>query len=49
MLEWFAMGGYAPFVWGSYAIAGGGLAVLTVWVLRAYRDAKRDENKEAPG
>jgi heme exporter protein CcmD len=41
MLEWLSMGGYAPFVWGSYAIAIGGLAALTLWAWRAHTRARQ--------
>ncbi|VBB68605.1 hypothetical protein RIEGSTA812A_PEG_78 [invertebrate metagenome] len=38
MGEFFAMGGYALFIWPSYAIGIGGLivlAVISVWTLKA--------------
>ncbi len=40
MLEWLAMGKYAAFVWGAYAIALGGLSALTILTWRAERKAK---------
>ena len=41
MLEWLAMGGYAAFVWGSYACALGALAGLCMWAAREHAAALR--------
>ena len=36
MMEWLAMGGYAGYVWGSYAVAAAAIA-LEMWRLRVRR------------
>jgi heme exporter protein D len=41
MTEFFAMGGYAAFVWPAYAVSIGGLAAMIVLTLRAYARARR--------
>ena len=41
MSGFFAMGGYAAFVWPAYAISVGVLTVMVVATLRAYRRAKK--------
>ena len=38
MMEWLAMGGYAPYVWGSYAVAAAAIA-LELWRLAGRRRA----------
>jgi len=54
MEEFWAMGGYAAFVWSSYAIALGGLAALAglsfarTRRMRAAVTALRDQRRE-PG
>ena len=39
--EFFAMGGYAPYVWPSYLIAAG---ILVTLLGLSIRDLKRNEN-----
>jgi heme exporter protein D len=39
--DFFAMGGYAAFVWPAYGISVAALAVLVGATLGAYRRAKR--------
>jgi heme exporter protein D len=50
MMQFLAMGGYAAFVWPSYGLSIIVLAGLTVWSLRAHRQARealrRVETKE---
>ncbi|HEY2445880.1 MAG TPA: heme exporter protein CcmD [Rhizomicrobium sp.] len=50
MTKFFAMGGYAGYVWPAYAISLAGLAGALVLTLRAYGRAKalfaRLEDKE---
>jgi heme exporter protein CcmD len=36
MMEWLAMGGYAGYVWGSYALCVAAIAI-ELWRLRARR------------
>lgn len=49
MVEWLGMGGYGAFIWGSYAVALGGLAATTLWAVvahgRAVRAAKSRETE----
>jgi heme exporter protein D len=56
MMEFLAMGGYAPYVWGSYLVMAGLLVVemvqlryrrrsLTRWLKRIARLAKQEEAK----
>jgi len=40
-MNFWAMGGYAAFVWPAYAVSGLGLAVAVVWTLSAYAAAKK--------
>jgi heme exporter protein D len=42
MSEFLAMGGYAAFVWPSYAVAVGALVALAVVSLRQWRAAKAE-------
>lgn len=42
MTEFLAMGGYAPFVWTSYAVAGGILLGLLAVSLRSLRVRQAD-------
>jgi heme exporter protein D len=42
MSEFLAMGGYAAFVWPSYAVAVGALVVLAFVSLRQWRAAKAE-------
>lgn len=41
MGEWFAMGGYAGFIWASYSATLFGLGVLVLLSWREYRNARR--------
>ncbi len=40
MAEWFAMGGYAGFIWPVYGATVIALVGLAVWSWRDYRRAK---------
>jgi heme exporter protein D len=40
MTDFFAMGGYADFVWPAYGLSLAGLAAATVLTLQSYRRAK---------
>ena len=40
MSEFFAMGGYALYVWGSYGVTGFLLAIEIFLLLRRSREAK---------
>jgi len=40
MAEYFAMGGYAGFVWPAYAITAVVTVGLVLWSLRSYRQAQ---------
>jgi heme exporter protein D len=42
MSEFLAMGGYAAFVWPSYAVALGALVVLAAVSFRQWRAAKAE-------
>ncbi len=42
MSEFLAMGGYAAFVWPSYGIGVGGVALLALVSLRQWRKAKAE-------
>jgi heme exporter protein D len=44
--SFFAMGGYAPYVWGSYAVTLAAI-VLEVWALRARRKRALEEVRRA--
>ena len=39
-MSFWAMGGYADFVWPAYGISALGLIGATVWILAAYASAK---------
>ena len=41
MAEWFAMGGYASYLWPAYGVSFLTLLGLTVWSWREYTAAKR--------
>jgi heme exporter protein D len=51
MMQFLAMGGYAVFVWPSYALSVIVLAALTAWALREHASARamleRLENKKS--
>jgi heme exporter protein D len=40
-MSFWAMGGYAAFVWPAYAVSALGLIGATVWTLSAYAAAKQ--------
>lgn len=42
MMEFFDMGGYAVYIWPSYAAVLGGMAVLLVISIRAAARARRE-------
>ncbi len=46
MSEFFAMGGYAAYVWPAYAVAALGLTGLSLLSLRALLKARRAYDKE---
>jgi heme exporter protein D len=52
MTQFFAMGGYAVFVWPSYALSVFALVGLSVWALREHAATratlKRMETKNGP-
>lgn len=39
--DFFAMGGYAAFVWPAYAVSGVGFGLAILLTLQAYRNAKK--------
>jgi heme exporter protein CcmD len=41
MTGFWAMGGYAFFVWGAYGVSALGLAAALVWTLAAWRAASK--------
>jgi heme exporter protein D len=49
MSAFFAMGGYAAFVWPAYAISIGVLTAMVVATLRAYRRARKKIEELARG
>jgi heme exporter protein CcmD len=40
-MSFWAMGGYASFVWPAYAVSAVGLIGAVVWTFRAYAAAKK--------
>jgi heme exporter protein D len=38
---WFAMGGYALYVWPAYGLAGAVLGGMSAYLWRRYRDSVR--------
>lgn len=40
-MSFWAMGGYAGYVWPAYAVTALGLGVALVWTLSAYAAAKK--------
>jgi heme exporter protein CcmD len=40
-MSFWAMGGYAAFVWPAYAVSALGLISATVWTFSAYAAAKK--------
>ncbi len=40
-MSFWAMGGYASFVWPAYGVSAFGLAVAVIWTLKSYADAKK--------
>ena len=47
--DFFAMGGYALYVWGSYAVTAGLIAVEVVMLLVRRRNALRNLESPAAG
>lgn len=47
MNEFLAMGGYAEFVWPSYAIAFAAVIVNIVWARRAHRRALEEARRRS--
>ena len=43
MVEFFAMGGYAVYIWPAYGIAAGVIVGLFVWSWRGLTQAERAE------
>lgn len=48
MHDWFNMGGYAFFVWGSYGTAVLSLMFLTIWVGLAHARAAKRQGGQLP-
>jgi heme exporter protein CcmD len=40
-MSFWAMGGYAAFIWPAYAVSAIGILVALVWTLSAYGGAKK--------
>ncbi len=40
-MSFWAMGGYAAFVWPAYGVSALGLGVAVVWTLKSYSDARK--------
>src|SRR5580704_18063173 len=38
-MSFWAMGGYAAFIWPAYGVSALGLALAVIWTLKAYGDA----------
>ena len=47
--DFFAMGGYALYVWGSYAVAAGLIAVEVIMLVMRKRNAVEGARSPAPG
>ena len=47
--DFFAMGGYALYVWGSYAVTAGLIAVEVIMLLVRRRDASERASSPAGG
>ena len=47
--DFFAMGGYALYVWGSYAVTAGLIAVEVILLVRRGRNAIAGARGPAPG
>ncbi len=45
MIQFLDMGGYAAYVWPSYAIVIAGLILNVVWARRSLRQARRDARR----
>jgi heme exporter protein D len=39
-MSFWAMGGYAAFIWPAYGVSALGLIAAVVWTLKAYGNAK---------
>lgn len=48
MAEFFAMGGYAAYIWPAYAIAAGVILALFVWSWRGLARAEKAEAALGP-
>ncbi len=42
MMKFFAMGGYAVYVWPSYALTAGAVILNILWARSALRTARRE-------
>ena len=47
--DFFAMGGYALYVWGSYAVTAGLIAVEVIMLVKRRRNAMESVRGPAPG
>jgi heme exporter protein D len=47
--DFFAMGGYALYVWGSYAVTAGLIAVEVIMLVKRRRNAMKSVRAPAPG
>ena len=47
--DFFAMGGYALYVWGSYAVTAGLIAVEVIMLVKRRRNALESVRGPAPG
>jgi heme exporter protein D len=45
MSEFFAMGGYAKYVWPSYALVVGAIVLNIVWARRALQRARTEARR----
>jgi heme exporter protein D len=45
---WFAMGGYAPYVWPAYGLAVVVLGGMSLYFWRRYRDSVRALDRPQP-
>jgi heme exporter protein D len=47
--DFFAMGGYALYVWGSYAVTAGLIAVEVIMLVKRRRNVMESVRGPAPG
>jgi heme exporter protein D len=47
--DFFAMGGYGLYVWGSYAVTAGLIAVEVIMLVKKRRNAMESVRGSAPG